>query len=278
MQKDKRLVLGVGVDLLTRYEVLEIITKRIDRRNLSKLFFVVTAYSEFFVTALRDGEFRKVLREADLVIPDGVGVLSAIRYGQILRDTDSGITKLAKGLMVGLETLAGRVGEPVSGIWLFANLCEIAAARDWRIFLLGGFGDVVYRVCDQLKEKYPTLKIVCEPGGQNPRDITISSDSVISKINQFKPDLLFVAYNPVRQEKWIAKYKRQLKVKVAVGVGGTFNEIISAVRPTPEKIGNIGLKWFWRFIVEPGRWRRTLNAFPVFPFLVFKESLTRKYS
>ena len=91
---------------------------------------------------------------------------------------------------------------------------------------------------------------------------------MVEKINKFKPDILFVAYNPVKQEKWIAKNKKSLKVGVAIGIGGTLNEFVGDLKPTPLWMQQAGLKWLWRLILEPFRWKRMINAVIVFPWMV----------
>lgn len=98
----------------------------------------------------------------------------------------------------------------------------------------------------------------------------------VEMINKFKPDILFVAYGPVKQEKWLASNLPKLKVKLAVGLGGTYDEYIGRVKPVPGWLEKLGLKWLGRLIIEPRRIRRMWRAFPTFPWLVYQESLRRK--
>ena len=98
------------------------------------------------------------------------------------------------------------------------------------------------------------------------------NEEVIAKINNFKPDLLFVAYGPGKQEKWIAANKAKLEVGVAMGIGGTFDELTGKVRPVPTWMGRMGLKWLGRLIQEPRRIKRIWTAVVVFPWMVYRES------
>lgn len=261
-------ILGVKVDQISKEKTLERIISIIEKSKKEKPFHIVTAYSEFFVTATKDPVFRKILNNADLVLPDGVGPLAAINYYQRVSNADSLVTKLFKGGITGLSVLTGRVGETVSGVWLASELFEMAANRGWKIFLLGGFGDVSYRLEKKLLNNYPNLKIQSDPGDQN---LTIDSSQGIEKINSFKPDVLLVAYGPVKQEKWIASHKNELEAKVAIGVGGTFDELTGKVAPVPHIWEKMGLKWLWRLVQEPQRFKRIFNAFPTFPLMVFKD-------
>lgn len=269
-------VLGVAVDMVNKKEALEIIEKAIEGKNSSGLMHVVTAYSEFFVAAKRDADFRKALAEAELVVPDGVGPLSAIDYIYSIGEDDSCLVRFGKGLVTGTRILRGRVGEPVSGVWLFGELTKLSAKKAWKVLLLGGFGDVAERLTMKLKRQYPELMIKSSPGEQLLGQSEFEEERVLDLVNNFKPDILFVAYGPVKQEKWIALNKKKLAAKVAIGVGGTFDEMTGKVRRAPLVMERMGLKWLWRLIEEPKRFRRMINAYPVFPWMVFREGLLRR--
>lgn len=268
-------ILGVRVDRVDRKQTLEIIAGKIAGGRPGKLLHLVTAYSEFFVTATKDEDFRKVLATADLVVADGVGPLAAIDYFSGIKSGDGAATKLLRGLVTGLKVIRGKVGQPVSGVWLFTALLEMAAEKKWRVFLLGGFGDTAEKLAGKLESKWPQLLIGFDRGEQDLDILNEDSDSVLEKINHFRPDILLVAYGPVKQEKWIARNKFRLAARVAIGVGGTFNEMLGRQRPAPAVVEKAGFKWLWRLIFEPRRLRRILNAFPIFPLSVFREALRR---
>lgn len=277
-------VLGVRVDMVDRTKTLEILAREISDGGRRRPFHLVTAYSEFFVRAGDDPDFKKVLNNADLVVPDGVGPLAAIDYERIVFSDDLLLVKLWKGLVVGVRVLEGKVGLPVSGVWLFYRIMELAERNRWKIFLLGGFGELAKRLEENIRGLHPSIQIDSDGGfmidndgleiGMNKKDEDF--ERLVKKINDSCPDVVFVAYGPVKQEKWIARNKNRLKTRVLVGVGGTFNEMMEQWRETPVLIEKAGLKWLWRFFIEPGRWKRTLSAFPVFPWLVFKQVLGRK--
>lgn len=263
-------VLGTRVDVVSRNEALEVITDWIESSTEPKL--VSTAYSEFFVTARCDEDFRMALEGSDLVTPDGIGPLAAIRYKFLIAHCSLLICKLAAGLRTGVDILRGRVGETVSGYWLFQNLMEKAAENGWKVFLLGGFGETAEKLTLNLSNKYKGLSIKYDKGAQNKREMDDAvNDRVIQKVNNFKPDLLFVAYGPVKQEKWLKANKSKLKVKVAMGVGGTFDEALGKVKEAPVAFERMGLKWLWRLIQQPRRMGRIWKAVIVFPWIVFRE-------
>lgn len=270
----REVVLGVKVDNLSPAEAVEKISDQVSRgKNLMQ---VVTAYSEFFVTASKDPQFKKVLGNADLVLPDGVGPLSALDYFRHLKASDGLLTKIARGVGTGLRVLRGQVGQPVSGVWLFQTLTELAAKNGWRTFLLGGFGDTSYRLAAKMQNNHPDLVVTADQGEQQLGTDPSEAKRVLETINRFKPDILFVAYGPIGQEKWIAENKKKLFAKVAIGMGGTFNELLGSEKSCPKAWQRIGLKWLWRLLWQPWRWRRILDAYPIFPLMVFNQSLHQK--
>ncbi len=269
------MVLGTRVDLVGRKEVVEIISGWV-ASNDTQVKLVATAYSEFFVNSLSDKDFRMALEGADLVTPDGIGPLAAIRYQLAAARQTTIAGKFLAGLQTGVDILRGRVGQPVSGYWLFQTLVERAAEEGWSVFLLGGFGETAERLVKKLQITNHKLQIVAEGGAQTMMEMTgEANERVIEKINRFKPDLLFVAYGPVKQEKWLAANREKLAVKVAMGVGGTFDEALGLVKPAPVFMTRIGLKWFWRLLQQPQRLPRIFKATFVFAWLVFVESLRK---
>ena len=264
-------VLGTRLDLVSREEALDLIAKWLSAKA-PRLKMVATAYSEFFVKAIGDVDFRMALESSDLVVPDGIGPLAAINFTESLVPSDNVFQKVIKGVKTGGAILAGKVGQPVAGYWLFKELVKRAAEKGWRIFLLGGFGDTAGEVAARLRNLDVGLEVGCDSGSQRVDELNSGEDAaVIEKINKFKPDLLFVAYGPVKQEKWLAANKSKLKAKVALGVGGTFDEFLGKVREAPEVFSRLGLKWLWRLVVQPKRMGRIWQAVVVFPWLVFRE-------
>lgn len=264
-------VLGFPVDILSRKETVGQIAEWI-RTGTKKPKMVVTAYSEFYVKAKEDKEFGKILSKADLVTPDGVSVLASVQYLKRAKKRNI-VGKVAEGLAVGGRILRGEVGETVTGVWLFDELTKMAARKGWKVFLLGGWDKVAIRTAARLSERFPDIRVEYDEGEVRVGTDKVTDKRVVEKINRFKPDLLFVQYNPVKQEKWIASHKDVLKAGVAVGVGGTFNEYLGEFRPVPGWMEKAGLKWLWRVFVEPRRIGRIFRAVFVFPWLVFLESL-----
>jgi len=86
-------------------------------------------------------------------------------------------------------------------------------------------------------------------------------------------DVMFVAYGHPNQEKWIARNLKKVPVKVAIGVGGTFDYIIGQKKRAPHFILNSSFEWLYKLVTQPWRMRRVIKAFPEFPLRVFFESI-----
>lgn len=270
-------MLGLPVDIFSKEQSFAFISSWF-KLGIRKPKIIVTAYSEFFVKAKKDKEFAKVVKSADFVTADGRSVLAAVEYGKKIQklkesNTQNIVNTFLEGVSVGGRILKNDLGETITGVWLFEKITSEAVKHNWRIFLLGGWDNLSGEVATMLQERFPGIKVAYDDGEVNVGSDIETNEKVIKKINNFKPDFLFVQYRPVVQEKWIANNIKRLKIQVAMGIGGTLDEYGGRLRRSPEWFESHGLKWAWRLWLQPKRWRRIIDAVIVFPWLVFKESL-----
>ena len=282
-------LLGVKIDNLTKSEVLsEIQNKLYPSSSLSadKSIFIVTPYSESIVAAQKDEEFRNALNSADLSLPDGIGVLWSANFLQSGfspsfqgRGEERGdkflkifynLIKSLLAIIFNPNYLRAPVPEKISGSDFIWDLAELAAKNNYSIFLLGGFGDTAELVAQKLKSKFPDLRIAGTYSNINlsfphRRESSSISESgmtrkAIDTINSSRADFLFVALGPVAQEKWIYKNLPNLRVKLAVGLGGTFDYIAGKRTPAPQILRQTGLEWLWRLFTQPWRLVRIIRG------------------
>ena len=271
MKKAKRSLLGVEIDELGGEEVVEKVKGWIEGKGRAKV--IATVYSEFLVEADENERFRRVLAKADMRVVDGALVLGGLRYQEM---NEKRPRLIGNGLRVGLRGLRGKNGETVTGMWLFERLVEEAVRQGWKVFLLGGFGDTSRRLKEKLEKDYPGLRIEYDAGGQSVGDIKKENQRVVEKINDFEPELLMVAYGPVRQERWMVENRRKVKVKVMIGLGGTFDEVLGLIPRSPGWMDRSGLRWLWRVYKQPKRLKRVWRAVMVCPWRLYKEEV-KKY-
>lgn len=210
---------------------------------------IATVNPEFIMSARRHPEFKAVLNNCDLTVPDGVGLT-----------------------LVGALTRR-KLRQRVTGVDLIEALCRAGAKKGWRFFLLGAAEGVAKQAGEILATKYPGLQVVGSYAG-SPDPAYDNETAAI--ITEAKPDILLVAYGagrrntPPPQDLWIARNQPKLGVPVAMGVGGSFNYITGTSKRAPKWLRTIGLEWFYRLITEPWRWRRML-VLPKFAFLALAE-------
>ena len=231
-------ILDVPVHRVTMQEALQRVCYFMQEEGLHQ---IVTVNPEFVMTAQRDAAFLRILREADLCPPDGVGLLYAARwYRQPLP-------------------------ERVPGSELVHRMAALAARQGWRLYLLGAAPGVAEEAAAVLQRRYPGLLIAgTYAGSPSPAE----NEAIVQRINESRADLLYVAYGAPRQDKWIARNRETLAtVRVALGVGGALDFITGRAVRAPRWVQNLGLEWLHRLLREPWRWRRML-ALPHFALKV----------
>ena len=227
-------ILGVKIDNLTIEEAFQKIEGFLEDGQQR---YIVTPNPEFLIKAQQDREFRRILNQADLAVADGIGLIFASWFlGQSLK---------------------GRI----TGVDLMEGICQRAVQKKWLIYLFGAVEGVAERTVDNLKEKYPGLQVKVWQS---------DSQQEISP----RPIILFVALGAPKQEKWIVQNLEKMSlVKLAVGVGGTFDFISGQVRRAPKFLQRLGLEWLWRLFYQPWRIKRIFNAVVKFPWLILRERL-----
>ena len=262
-------IANVLVDNITGPETLDRISEFIAS---GRPHYIVTTYSEFVVFASQDKDYLEVLNKADLSLPDGVGILWAAKYLSIPASSWLSAVWQLKYTLWSILLYPGFVHQPihekVSGSKLIWDIAKLALQNNYSLALVGGEDSVAATSAQILKSKFPGLKINLAISGGKPFDV-----QTIKEIAESNSDILFVANQPPRQEKWIAENISNLNVRVAIGVGGTFDYIAGKRSAAPKIFITLGLEWLWRLITQPWRIKRMWNALPVFIWTIYKFKL-----
>jgi N-acetylglucosaminyldiphosphoundecaprenol N-acetyl-beta-D-mannosaminyltransferase len=191
---------------------------------------------------------REIINSADLVTPDGIGIVWA-------------------GRKLGFD-----VKERVTGIDLFYRLCSQAPKQGWKVYLLGSAPGVAEAAANQLAAAYPGLQICGTHHGYfSEADMPV----ILQEIRQAAPHILFVALGAPKQEIWIKNYKQELGVPACVGVGGSLDVIAGNKKRAPEWMIKLNLEWLYRLLSEPSRIQRQL-VLPKFVGLVLKNQAGKR--
>lgn len=242
-------ILGIPVDDVSfDFAVGEVLKLARGKKRGS---YVVTVNPEFVMLARRDSNFAGILKNADLALADGHGVV---------------ISKLVLG---------GKEQDRVTGVDLVEKLCQKCAKGAVRIGFLGGFEGVADEVRKRQIEANPKLKVVFaeagDPAPRHDRDLTASLDRAGAI------DMLFVGYGMGKQEYLIDRIRKNVDVGVFIGVGGALDYLSGAKKRAPKIWQKAGIEWLWRLLMDPARiWR--MRVLPIFAVLVFTQFLKRRYN
>lgn len=229
---EKIFLLDVGFTNAFKQEILEFIYTGL-QKSLKK-YYIITPNPELLVMAQRDNEYKSILNNAKIALPDGIGV------------------------MWGARLMGKPLKQRISGVDFMESLCKYVSKRPITVSFLGGGPSVADKTVECLQRKYPGLKV------------SWVSQEYRSSLNNKATDILFVAFGSPKQEIWISKNLQSLNAKIVMGVGGSFDFISGKVTRAPKFLQNLGLEWLFRLIIEPWRIKRQF-ALIKFVWLVFKE-------
>ena len=224
-------ILGTPVDILDMPQTLARLEEFIEEGHFHQ---VATANTDFLVNAIGDPELQHVLRNADLVVADGMPLVWASRL------------------------MGSPLPERVTGADMVPRLASLAAQKGYRIYMLGARPDVAQRAKAQLEADYPGIQIVGCVSPPAASIIEMDAEALLDDIQRAAPDILLVAFGNPKQEKWIHMHRERLRdVPVCIGVGGTFDFIAGEVARAPELVQRTGCEWVHRLAHNPRYlWKR----------------------
>ncbi len=241
---DKTFILGVPITVATPNELSKAIRRLLYRRR----GHIVTPNPEFLLLAQKHQEFFSVLENADLSIPDGIGLKFAgwLKGVNLHRYTGS---NLVKYLLDIANQKRGRV-----------------AIANWRNGL-----STNEEIVEAIKKRHPHLKTyVFSLDREN-----FNYD--IKRLKAFQPDIVFVALGAPSQDIFIRSrlLKELPQIRLAMGVGGSFDFLTGKLKRAPLLIQFLGFEWLWRLIKQPWRIKRIYNAVIIFPLAVIEWEIRR---
>lgn len=198
---------------------------------------VVTLNPEMVMQARRNSALAQAIRRAGLVLPDGAGVVWASR----------------------------RLGSPVPGRVAGADfvqeLAQMAQARGWSIFLLGGRPGVAEAAAGALQRDHPGLLVGGVWAGS---PAAAEAEAICTRVRSSGARVLAVAFGVPAQDVWLSRHLEQTGAGVGIGVGGTLDYLAGRVPRAPNAVRAAGLEWFFRLLRQPWRLPRMLRGAPFF--------------
>lgn len=239
-------ILSVPISGLCLSEFVDIAMKAIfDRRKT--LFTTINTYS--IILAQKNVEFLNHFKTVDFVLPDGIGIVWAVR------------------------SLGKVCEERVSGPEFTNALLERANYNSFSIYILGSTEENLKKIINTIEQKYPSVRIA---GSNSPPFVEIDQmdhKGVVARINNSGADILLVGMTAPKQELFLSRNYQELNVPFMIGVGAAFDYLAGVKKQCPKIIGKLGLEWLFRLITSPRHvWRREISI-PIFIY----HFLTKQY-
>jgi len=220
-------ILGVSFSTLTLEETVAKLKQAMQGQTP---LYIVTANPEIIMIARQDQEMRTLLEQADLITPDGIGAVWASKY------------------------YGTKIGERVTGMEMSTALIEYASEQGLGVYLLGASAESNRLAIENLRKRYPKLRIGGRDGYFQPEQ----EAEVVREVRDFGPALLLAGLGMKRQERFLSRYKQEMGVPVSMGIGGVIDVFAGTVKRAPQFWINLKLEWLYRLIKQPSRWRRQL--------------------
>ena len=202
--------------------------------NGNKVSQVVTINPEMLIESLKNEHFRKIIKDAEMVIPDGVGV------------------------KIGLK-IKGHNTDRIPGIDFSRKLLGKCAGNNIPVAIIGAKEEVITKAVENLKRDLPKLNIVYCHNGYFDDD-----SSIYNELIKAKPKLILVGMGSPRQEEFNYSAKSVLNSGLMVGIGGSLDVWSGMVKRAPKIYQKLGLEWLYRTICEPKRFKRIFPTLPLF--------------
>ncbi len=233
-------LLGFPITPLPKDELLSLVEQMLDEKKRTTHHIITLNPLMLMKARTRKGRFlRDAILSADMVIPDGIGIVWASRF------------------------LGRPFPERITGIDFMIDLIRCAVRKKRTICLLGAAQKVVHKAARRLKTTHPELRIVGQHNGYYPPE----REGIIARgIRKAQPGMLFVAMGMDRQERFIYNYKDILEIPVCMGVGGSFDVIAGNVARAPYQMRQIGLEWLFRICNQP--FKRLGNIITLLHFVI----------
>ena len=217
-------VLGIQFDNVTMEQAAELGGEMLKE---NRFHYVVTPNPEFILASEKDESFKEVLNGADLVIPDGIGVVYSAKI------------------------LGTPLQERVPGVEFAACMLKKLGEMGGRLFLLGAKPGVAEKAGENILADYPNI-VLCGTQDGYFKD----EEAVLLKVAAARPDLIFVCLGAPKQEKWMARWGKHTGAKLAIGLGGCLDVFAGNVERAPEAWQKVGMEWAYRLVKEPKRFGR----------------------
>ncbi len=238
-------ILGVPFTNISPSEAVDRVVSYLNGNGKSMIF---TPNPEMVMEARKNKEFMEILNSSTMNVPDGIGIVYGSKFTQ------------------------NPIKERVAGYDLMLGVFDKMKDMGKTAYFFGGAPGIADRAKAAIEERFPGLKVVGTANGYFDKE---REKEIIAEINRLKPDLLLVGIGFPKQEKWIYDHIRELNIKAAAGVGGSFDGWCGNVPRAPKFFIDHNIEWFYRLMKQPSRIGRMMQL-PLFMLVVIKNKIFGK--
>ena len=203
-----------------------------------------------FCEAKKDQLYNQALQESDILLPDGIGIVWAVKV----------LSKLRIKRFTGSD--------------LHSSLLQKMNNTGGKVFYLGSSDSTLKMIHDRIRVEYPAICVASFSPPFKSEFTKAENDLMLDSVNEFKPDVLFVGMTAPKQEKWVHQHKDQIHAKVIASIGAVFDFYGGRVKRSGKFWIYFGLEWLPRLLREPKRlWKRNLYSTPRFIWYVCMEKI-----
>jgi N-acetylglucosaminyldiphosphoundecaprenol N-acetyl-beta-D-mannosaminyltransferase len=235
-------IMDVGLNNTTKLDASETIKNHLEKGG-NEIFTIFTPNTEIIMFCNNDSELKRIINKGSLVLPDGIGLIYASRIRRL------------------------PLKERVTGYDTSIEILNIAVEKDYKVFLLGGAPGVAEKATENIRKEFGDIVCGHQHGyfkGQHVGHADHEEEKkIIKRINELKPDIIFVGLGSPKQEKWIEYHRNNLDVKLVIGNGGTIDVLSGTVKRAPQFFQKLGLEWLYRLLSDPKRIKRQI-LLPIF--------------
>ena len=223
---------------LLNYKIYSSKIEDLDYKN-NRIINTINPHS--YCLSKMDIEFEESLKKSDILLPDGVGIIFAMKI------------------------LSKKSIKKIAGYDLFLNLLQKINNENGSAFFLGSSTDTLKKIKVRFSLEYPNVKLDYYSPPYKSEFSHYESHEMCNKVNLFKPDVLFVGMTAPKQEKWVYKYKDHLKATNICCIGAVFDFYAGNIKRSSPFWIRLGLEWLPRFFREPRRlFKRNFVSTPKF--------------
>jgi len=219
----------------------------------SKSLLVNTINPHSYCVTKKDEFFKETLQQSDVLIPDGIGIVWAVRF------------------------LTGQRIQRITGADLHAYLLNMLNQKGGKVFYLGSMQSTLDAIEARIKNEFSNIKFAAYSPPYKTYFSEEENQLMTEEINRFSPDVLFVGMTAPKQEKWAYRHKEKIDANIIASVGAVFDFYAGTIKRAPVWMQKVGMEWLHRSIINPSKLgKRNMLSNPEFVWDVLKYKLKRK--